>query len=769
MLFCVNYSFFALLACSLTLAACGGGDSDDNPPPNSPPGSLTSTPALLQVAEDTGLTAQLSASDPNGDSLSYSLSAQAAHGTVAITMTGAVTYTPAANYNGADAFSATASDGRGGSTVGTFNITVTAVNDAPSITGPALNYTEDQESTQNLTVTDPEGDSFSVVDVTPPAHGAVTSIDANGGVSYQPDANFHGQDSFTVRATDSHGAASPAVTVTLNVASVNDAPVAVNDSFLFTAGAQPFDVAANDTDVDGDALIVSVLTQPAVGTVSVVNNKIVYQPAGNFAGPLQFTYRVTDAGNATADATVNLSVGAFPAVYIRSTRPDSHTFDGYAVTKWSTDYEGAQFAIAGNGRNAAYAGRYTQSDRGSVFVFDASQPMLRPGNPRRAFARGGEPTGALQFAFDSAASQLFISDPQTPLSVGPKTYNYVLFTATGDVASITTPADVFTSSAAVFNTAGTAFYMRAAVSNAVTPTPNVASTYTSLFEGNVAGRTLTRIGATYPVGVSDGSGLNIRVTPNGRYVLHAAVTHGPTIGSLLVNDRVSNTETDLYRDFAAGEFPLPYQFALNLAGSSACFRVNTAGAAAEGPGRIWIANPAAPGAATAVTPTADSNSDCQWASDGKSIGYLSHNGSTAEDAWIVDPTVPNVVQRLREPLVAGESVTFLALAQDSPLAVVAVTESAGATTKLYSVALDAPGTSTRIASIGAVGANPHYALDPGGNWIGYIKADTVPGTGTVQRVHLASTRQPDTELIVNLPAAANAETFTFMNAPGFVP
>jgi hypothetical protein len=276
----------------------------------------------------------------------------------------------------------------------------------------------------------------------------------------------------------------------------------------------------------------------------------------------------------------------------------------------------------------------------------------------------------------------------------------------------------------------------------------------------VSARTLTRIGSTYAPGNGDGSGLNIRVTPNGRFALHAAVTHGPTTGQLLINDRLANTETYLYRAFTSGEFPAPYQFAVNSDGSQVCFRVNAPGAAAAGPGRIWIASPAAPGAATAVTPTADSNSDCQWSSDAESIGFISSNGAAAPEAWIVDRTQPNVVQRLRESLAAGETTSYLAFAKNAQLGVVAITEGTNSTTTLYRVALDSPGSSTRFASVGNVGPDPQFTLDASGNWLGYIKTEAVAGGGTLRRVHLASTQSPDTELVVDL--TTDADTFAFM-------
>ena len=58
---------------------------------------------------------------------------QGAHGSVTFTATG-VSYTPAANYNGADSFTYTIGDGNGGTATATVSVTVTAVNDAPSFT-----------------------------------------------------------------------------------------------------------------------------------------------------------------------------------------------------------------------------------------------------------------------------------------------------------------------------------------------------------------------------------------------------------------------------------------------------------------------------------------------------------------------------------------------------------------------------------------------------------------------------------------------------------
>src|SRR5204863_4675580 len=85
-------------------------------------------------------------------------------------------------------------------------------------------------------------------------------------------------------------------TVTIAVSAVNDAPVAVNDSYGTTedtAVTLPAPgVLGNDTDVDGNLLTAMVVTQPAHGTLTVnADGSFTYTPALNFNGGDSFTYK----------------------------------------------------------------------------------------------------------------------------------------------------------------------------------------------------------------------------------------------------------------------------------------------------------------------------------------------------------------------------------------------------------------------------------------------------------------------------------------------
>src|SRR5947199_158400 len=98
--------------------------------------------------------------------------------------------------------------------------------------------------------TDIDSPTLTAVVVTGPSHGALT-LNANGSFTYTPVANFNGPDSFTYKANDGQ-ADSNLATVALTINPVNDAPLAVNDSFAtdedtaltITAAG----VLANDTD-----------------------------------------------------------------------------------------------------------------------------------------------------------------------------------------------------------------------------------------------------------------------------------------------------------------------------------------------------------------------------------------------------------------------------------------------------------------------------------------------------------------------------------------
>src|SRR5439155_880190 len=228
--------------------------------------------------------------DVDGDPLTAILVTSPAHGTLNLNSDGSFTYTPALNYNGPDSFTYKANDGQVDSpTNATFSITVTPVNDAP--VSVQDNYSVNEDTTLNIGApgvlandTDVDGDVLSVVLVTGPSHGTIT-LNSDGSFSYTPDPNYNGIDTFSYQANDGTEG-SGIVTVTLTVNAVNDAPVAVNDSFTTTEDT-PLNVAApgvlaNDSDADGNSLNAVLVNQPTHGSLTFnTNGSFSYTPASN--------------------------------------------------------------------------------------------------------------------------------------------------------------------------------------------------------------------------------------------------------------------------------------------------------------------------------------------------------------------------------------------------------------------------------------------------------------------------------------------------------
>src|SRR6185436_9512168 len=115
----------------------------------------------------------------------------ASHGS-AIIGAGGITYTPAANFNGADSFTYTIGDGNGGTATATVNVTVTSVNDAPAAADDAATTAEDTSVTIAVlgNDSDADGDSLVVSSVGGASHGSAT-IGA-GGITYTPNPNYSG-------------------------------------------------------------------------------------------------------------------------------------------------------------------------------------------------------------------------------------------------------------------------------------------------------------------------------------------------------------------------------------------------------------------------------------------------------------------------------------------------------------------------------------------------------------------------------------------------
>ncbi|WP_237771919.1 tandem-95 repeat protein, partial [Vibrio parahaemolyticus] len=221
---------------------------------------------------------------------------------------GIATISPTADWNGSETLTFTATDPSGESISQTVNFTVAPVAD---IVADKATVVEDTSTVIKVLGNDTfEGDGkvVSLDTNNGPANGTV-SVNPDGSVTYTPNDNYHGTDSFTYIVTS--GGVSESTTVSVDVTPVNDAPVAKDDIATTQEDtAVTIDVLPNDSDVDGDKLSIESASVPKEqGTVEVVDGKLVFTPAENFNGDAEITYTVTD-GALTDQATVNVTVNA---------------------------------------------------------------------------------------------------------------------------------------------------------------------------------------------------------------------------------------------------------------------------------------------------------------------------------------------------------------------------------------------------------------------------------------------------------------------------
>ncbi|MFO1281081.1 MAG: Ig-like domain-containing protein [Burkholderiales bacterium] len=281
---------------------------------NRPPQAVADVVSVPQNAAAVLVPVLANDVDPDGDALSIVSTTAAAHGSVAIAGT-AVSYQPAAGYTGSDSFSYTVRDAGGLTSTATVSVTVTpgpSNNRAPIANADAYTVASDSAATPLAVLandSDPDGDALAIVSAGSPAHGSATI--QGGAIAYKPAAGYVGIDTFSYTISDGRGlSASASVTVTVTGGPVvgNHAPIA-RDDYAIAGFNQPVTIAvlANDTDPDGDTIVVESFTQPDNGTITRgPGNTLVYLSKKDYVGYDRFVYTITDGrgGKSTANVQV---------------------------------------------------------------------------------------------------------------------------------------------------------------------------------------------------------------------------------------------------------------------------------------------------------------------------------------------------------------------------------------------------------------------------------------------------------------------------------
>lgn len=269
--------------------------------------------AFNATEDDAALTLDVLANDSDLFDTPLSLALSAVVGGVAtVNLDGTINFVLAANFEGTASFTYTITDGNGSMASANVTIDVSEVNDDP--TGVTDAVITDVNASVLIDVlandSDVDGDGLSVTAVTDGSHGSVVNNN-DGTVTYTPDADFLGTDSFTYTVSDGNGG-NTVVTVDIDVMAIDDVPGAVADAFTADEDQAPLtlDVLANDTSLED--LPISVAVSAVVGGVATVNldNTVNFVLAPNFEGTASFTYTITDGNGSTSSANVTIDVTA---------------------------------------------------------------------------------------------------------------------------------------------------------------------------------------------------------------------------------------------------------------------------------------------------------------------------------------------------------------------------------------------------------------------------------------------------------------------------
>ncbi|MEZ6118751.1 MAG: tandem-95 repeat protein [Pirellulaceae bacterium] len=286
-----------------------------------PQGSLVAAADYLTASEDEVLSfdlATLLRNDQTFKSIAPQIEviSNVSHGSLEVMHDGTYRYTPNANFYGQDSFTYMIQQGAVRSNEVTVTVDVVAVNDAPVAQDDRFATVEDHSLTLQVNRllrndSDAEGSELAFTLVSTTANGSLR-MNTDGSLTYVPEEDFFGTDSFTYLVSDG-GQLSNLATATIYVLSSNDTPQANSDS-LTTDNTQALIVTssqllANDLDPDGDVLSVRIVEATKHGSLTQnTDGSWTYRPNAGFVGEDSLVYQAFDGKRYSAETTLQIRV-----------------------------------------------------------------------------------------------------------------------------------------------------------------------------------------------------------------------------------------------------------------------------------------------------------------------------------------------------------------------------------------------------------------------------------------------------------------------------
>lgn len=274
---------------------------------NDAPTALAQTVNLI---EGNTLAVNLTGSDIDGDSLTYTILSGPSNGTLSGSAPN-LFYTPNVGYVGSDSFTFSVNDGLLSSSLAAVDILVTAlpVNNAPTAVELDIEVEQNASYRLQLIGNDADNDSLSYIIVSNPSNGVLSGSGSN--LTYTPNTDFVGNDSFTFKVNDGSDDSASAK-ISIDVIRVNKAPIAVDDLANVTENSNDNLIAilANDTDADNDLLVVTNAIASQGRVVVNSDGTLGYTPATDFIGQDTISYQISDGKGGSASALVKVEVVA---------------------------------------------------------------------------------------------------------------------------------------------------------------------------------------------------------------------------------------------------------------------------------------------------------------------------------------------------------------------------------------------------------------------------------------------------------------------------